>query len=87
MLTDAGSGLDSDVICGIDYVTANAAKIEVANMSLGGAGTDDGNCGNTNNDAMHQAICASVAAGVTFVVAAGNDSATRPRRPRRHTTR
>ncbi len=75
VLTDAGSGLNSDVICGIDYVTANAASIEVANMSLGGSGADDGNCGNTNNDAMHRAICASVAAGITYVVAAGNDSA------------
>ncbi len=74
VLTDAGTGLNSDVICGIDYVTANASKIEVANMSLGGEGTDDGNCGNTNGDAMHKAICKSVAAGITYVVAAGNDS-------------
>ena len=75
VLTDAGTGLNSDVICGIDYVTANASKIEVANMSLGGEGTDDQNCGNTNGDAMHKAICKSVAAGITYVVAAGNDSA------------
>jgi subtilisin len=75
VLTDAGTGLNSDVICGIDYVTANADKIEVANMSLGGSGTDDGNCGNTKNDAMHKAICRSVSAGITYVVAAGNDSA------------
>ncbi len=75
VLTDIGTGLNSDVICGIDYVTANASQIEVANMSLGGGGADDGNCGNTNNDAMHKAICASVGAGVTYVVAAGNDSA------------
>jgi subtilisin len=74
VLTDAGSGLNSDVICGIDYVTANASQIEVANMSLGGAGSDDGNCGNTNQDAMHKAICRSVAAGITYAVAAGNDS-------------
>ena len=74
VLTDAGSGLNSDVICGIDYVTAHASQIEVANMSLGGAGTDDGNCGNSNNDAMHKAICRSVAAGITYAVAAGNDS-------------
>jgi subtilisin family serine protease len=75
VLTDAGSGLNSDVICGIDYVTAHANEIEVANMSLGGAGDDDRNCGATNDDAMHAAICKSVAAGITFVVAAGNDSA------------
>jgi subtilisin len=75
VLTDAGSGLNSDVICGIDYVTAHANEIEVANMSLGGSGTDDGNCGKSNNDAMHVAICKAVGAGITFVVAAGNDSA------------
>jgi subtilisin len=74
VLTDAGSGLNSDVICGIDYVTAHASQIEVANMSLGGGGTDDGNCGNTNQDAMHKAICRSVSAGITYAVAAGNDS-------------
>ena len=45
-------------------------------MSLGGTGSDDGNCGNSNNDALHRAICGSVAAGVTYVVAAGNDKAT-----------
>ena len=67
MLNDAGSRSWSDVICGIDWVTANAGQIEVANMSLGGGGADDGNCGNTNSDAMHQAICGSVAAGVTYV--------------------
>jgi subtilisin len=74
VLTDAGSGLNSDVICGIDYVTANASQIEVANMSLGGAGSDDGNCGNSDEDAMHTAICESVDAGITYAVAAGNDS-------------
>ena len=71
-----GSGTDAQVICGIDWVTANAAAlgIKVANVSLGGPGADDGNCGNTNGDALHRAICNSVAAGVTYVVAAGNSS-------------
>ena len=73
VLNALGTGSTSDVICGIDYVTANADEIEVANMSLGGAGTDYGNCG-AGRDAMHQAICEAVDAGVTFVVAAGNDS-------------
>ena len=75
VLNNRGSGSTSSVICGIDFVTANASSIEVANMSLGGGGADDGNCGNTNNDAEHRAICRSVAAGVTYVVAAGNSSA------------
>jgi subtilisin family serine protease len=74
VLNAAGVGFTSDIVCGIDYVTANAASIEVANMSLGGSGSDDGNCGRTDGDAEHEAICASVAAGVTYVVAAGNDS-------------
>ena len=76
VLNNAGFGSTSSVICGIDWVTQNAASknIKVANMSLGGSGSDDGNCGNTNNDAQHKAICGSVAAGVTYVVAAGNDN-------------
>ena len=74
VLNAAGSGLNSDVICGIDYVAAHANEIEVANMSLGGGGEDDGNCGASNDDAMHAAICEAVANGITFVVAAGNDS-------------
>jgi subtilisin len=72
VLNNAGSGSFSDIICGIDYVAAHAGEIEVANMSLGGAGTDSA-CG-SNRDAMHEAICAAVAAGVTFVVAAGNET-------------
>ena len=75
VLNNAGSGSWSSVICGIDWVAANAASlgIKVANMSLGGTGSDDGNCGNGNNDALHKAICKAVANGVTFVAAAGND--------------
>src|SRR5712691_9517844 len=75
VLDNRGSGKWSNVICGIDWVTANAASlhIKVANMSLGGGGSDDHNCGNTDGDAMHKAVCKSVAAGVTYVVAAGND--------------
>lgn len=75
VLSPLGTGSWSDVICGIDHVTEHADEIDVVNMSLGGAGTDDGNCGKTNDDAMHQAICASVAAGVTYAVAAANDHA------------
>jgi subtilisin len=77
VLNNAGSGSWSSVICGVDWVTANAASrgIKVANMSLSGGGSDDGNCGNSNNDALHKAICASVARGVTYVVAAGNSNA------------
>jgi subtilisin family serine protease len=76
VLGNDGSGTTATVVCGINWVTANAGAlgIKVANMSLGGGGADDGNCGNSNNDAMHKAICSSVAAGVTYVVAAGNSN-------------
>ena len=73
VLDAGGGGSFSDVICGIDFVTGNAHKIEVANMSLGGNGLDKP-CGGTEPDALHEAICASVAAGVTYVVAAGNSA-------------
>ena len=60
-----GSGSLSDVIKGIDYVTAHYTEIEVANMSLG--------C-QCYSLAMNTAITKSVAAGVTYVVAAGNSA-------------
>ena len=73
-LNAVASGTYSSQICGIDYVTAHADQIEVANFSQGSLSPhkDDGNCGNTVNDPMHQAVCRSVAAGVTWVMAAGN---------------
>jgi subtilisin family serine protease len=71
-----GNGTLSQILCGINWVTANAAAlhIKVANMSLTGSGQNDNNCGKTNNDAEHQAVCKSIAAGITYVVAAGNNS-------------
>jgi subtilisin len=74
VLNSTGSGSWSDIVKGIDWVTQNASKIAVVNMSLGGGLTnaDDGNCGNTNGDAVHKAICGSVKAGIVYVVAAGN---------------
>jgi subtilisin family serine protease len=71
VLNNAGSGTWSSVKCGVDWVAARATTIKVANMSLGGGGSD-GECG--GNDALHNAICDAVEAGVTFVVAAGNES-------------
>src|SRR5215212_10651998 len=70
VLNNQGSGSWSSIICGIDWVTAHASTIEVANMSLGGSGTDTG----CKDGGLHAAICASVAAGVTYAVAAGNES-------------
>jgi subtilisin len=76
VLNSRGSGTLSQILCGINWVTANAGalNIRVVNMSLAGAGANDNNCGNSNKDAEHQAICRAVAAGVTFVAAAGNNA-------------
>jgi subtilisin family serine protease len=75
VFSSLGVGSMSDVVCGLDWVAENAAakNIKVVNMSLGGSGTDDGACGTKNNDPLHAAVCRVVAAGVTVVVAAGND--------------
>jgi subtilisin len=76
VLDSRGSGTWEQVICGINWVAANASQygIAVANMSLGGLGSsvDNGACGATS--ALHQAICNATAAGVRFAVAAGNDA-------------
>jgi subtilisin family serine protease len=63
-----GSGSDSDVIRGVDWVTEHARQHEglsVANMSLGGGASP----------ALDRAVCASIAAGVVYAVASGNDGA------------
>ena len=65
VLDSNGQGFDSDIIAGIDYITANAGEIDVANLSWGGDGPDE---------ALHTAIKNSVAAGVTYVAAAGNEN-------------
>lgn len=76
VLDDAGRGNTSQLICGIDWVTANASRlgIRVASLSLGMTGEPDTTCGRTSRDVLHKAICASVAAGIVYVVAAGNDA-------------
>jgi subtilisin len=83
VLNDNGAGTASNMLCGIDWVTATRTDadptndIAVANMSIGGKAPapDDGQCGTTKKqDIVHQAICRSTAAGVTYVVAAGNDT-------------
>lgn len=70
-----GTGTASGQLCAIDWVTKNGPGlgIKVANASQTLIGsTDDGNCGYSNGDVLHQAICASTAAGITWVFAAGN---------------
>jgi subtilisin family serine protease len=60
-----GSGSNSGVIAGVDWVRANAIKPAVANMSLGGGASS----------ALDTAVSNSIAAGITYAVAAGNDNA------------
>lgn len=57
-----GSGTNSGVIAGVDWVTSNHVKPAVANMSLGGGASD----------ALDNAVRNSIAAGVTYAIAAGN---------------
>jgi subtilisin family serine protease len=64
VLDCAGSGTWSGVIAGIDWVTANHVSPAVANMSLGGS----------PNQAVNDAVTGSIAAGVTYAVAAGNSA-------------
>jgi subtilisin family serine protease len=59
-----GSGSYSQIIAGVDWVTKNAVKPAVANMSLGG------DAGSTLDDAVRK----SIASGVTYAVAGGNDN-------------
>ncbi|MCJ1677941.1 S8 family peptidase [Streptomyces sp. APSN-46.1] len=64
VLDNNGSGTTAQVVAGIDWVTRNAVKPAVANMSLGG-GADS---------ALDTAVRNSIAAGITYGVAAGNES-------------
>ncbi len=65
VLDDNGSGTTEQVVAGIDWVTKNHSGPSVANMSLGG-GADE---------ALDAAVERAIASGVTFAVAAGNESA------------
>ena len=66
VLTCAGTGLNSGVIAGVDWVTGNhqAGQPAAANMSLGGG----------KSVALEQAVANSIADGVTYGVAAGNET-------------
>jgi subtilisin family serine protease len=60
-----GEGTLSSLIAGIDWVTANHVSPAVANLSLGGDGST----------ALDAAVSNSIASGVTYAVAAGNETA------------
>lgn len=64
VLDSRGSGSYSGVIAGVDFVEANAAPGDVANMSLGGP----------VSDALDAAVVALGNAGVKVALAAGNES-------------
>ena len=63
VLGNDGSGTTAQVIAGIDWVTKHARKPAVANLSLGGY----------HNAQLDAAVRNSIASGVTYAVAAGND--------------
>jgi subtilisin family serine protease len=58
-----GNGMTSTTIAGVDWVTANHLSPAVANMSLGGGASV----------ALDDAVRASIASGVTYAIAGGND--------------
>lgn len=66
VLDSSGNGTDSGVIAGVDFVTSNhlAGQPAVANMSLGGG----------ISSALDTAVNNSIADGVTYAVAAGNEN-------------
>jgi aqualysin 1 len=66
VLTCAGTGLNSGVIAGVDWVTGHhlPGQPAVANMSLGGG----------KSAALETAVGNSIADGVTYAVAAGNET-------------
>jgi aqualysin 1 len=67
VLNCSGSGSNSQVIAGIDWVTGNhaAGQPAVANMSLGGGAST----------ALDNAVNNSINDGVTYAIAAGNSNA------------
>lgn len=65
VLNCSGSGTNSQVIAGIDWVTSNHSSPAVANMSLGGGAST----------ALDNAVNNSINSGVTYAIAAGNDNA------------
>jgi subtilisin family serine protease len=64
VLDRRGSGSNSGVIAGVDFVAANGRPGDVANMSLGGG----------ISTALDTAVVNAAAGGVVFALAAGNES-------------
>ena len=64
VLDRRGSGTTDGVIAGVDYVAANGAPGDVANMSLGGG----------ISTALDEAVLNAAANGIKFAIAAGNEA-------------
>ncbi|MFF7457127.1 S8 family serine peptidase [Kitasatospora sp. NPDC008115] len=62
VLNDEGEGTTEQVVAGIDWVTRHAVRPAVVNMSLG----------SEPDPVLDAAVAGSVAAGLTYTVAAGN---------------
>ncbi|MFK4085067.1 S8 family serine peptidase [Kribbella sp. NPDC020789] len=63
-----GNAPDADSIQGVDWVTQNAVKPAVANASWTSGGA------NADPEGVNRAVKASIASGVVWAVAAGNDN-------------
>lgn len=77
VLDGSGNGSASNLICGLNWVVANAGPIDIVNMSLTGPVLDSAEfnaCGAAGaTTPLHQAVCNVVnGAGIPVVAAAGN---------------
>ncbi|MFF1905626.1 S8 family serine peptidase [Kitasatospora sp. NPDC058218] len=64
VLDDDGYGTTEQVVAGLDWVTRNAVKPAVVNLSLG----------SEPDPVLDAAVAHSIATGLTYTVAAGNDA-------------
>jgi hypothetical protein len=64
VLGNSGSGSYAGIIDGVNYVAANGGSGDVANMSLGGSGS---------NATLEKAVQDAAGRGIKFVLAAGNN--------------
>ncbi|HEY0638943.1 MAG TPA: S8 family serine peptidase [Pseudonocardiaceae bacterium] len=64
VLNCGGGGTIESVVSGVNWVTANAQRPASANMSLGGG----------FSATLNNAVASSIASGITYTVAAGNEN-------------
>ena len=82
VLGDDLQGTVQTLMCGLEWVSQNADRYDLAvvNMSISYPGADDGNCGYTNGDTIHQAICSLTARRHQRSSAGAGNSGQGPRR-------